>query len=363
MPEVALSGQKKLGQARVLCVGAGGLGSPVLLYLAAAGVGTLGLVDFDEVDLTNLQRQIVHTTGDVRRRKVESAAEKIAALNPHVRVRPFDTALTSENALEIVGEFDIVVDGTDNFATRYLLNDACVLTGTPYVYASVYRFEGQASVFATADGPCYRCLYPEPPPPGMVPSCAEGGVLGVLPGLLGVIQATETIKLIVGQGETLAGRLLLVNALSMRFTEVRIRRNDSCPVCGTNPTVTELIDYQEFCGIRGSEEAPSAAVPEISPGELKRALDKGDDLFVLDVRDPHEREICRLESHLIPLADLPARVHELDSAKEIVAYCKSGARSAEAVLFLRGIGFTRVRNLAGGIDAWAAHIDPSMPRY
>ncbi len=363
MPEVALEGQQRLKAARVLCIGAGGLGSPVALYLAAAGVGTLGLVDFDVVDYTNLQRQIIHTTGDVGRLKVDSAAEKIKAINPFVHVRRFDTRLTSANALEIFRDFDVIADGTDNFATRYLVNDACVLSGKPNVYASVFRFEGQASVFATDSGPCYRCLYPEPPPPGMVPSCAEGGVLGVLPGLLGIIQATEVIKLILGSGETLVGRLLLVDALAMHFREMKLRKNPECPVCGANPTVTELIDYDQFCGTRGEESAATTAVPEIEPEELKQRLDCGEDIFLLDVREPHEYQICNLSGHLIPLGDLPQRVHELDSSREIVAHCKSGARSAKAVEFLRGIGFLHVKNLAGGITAWADRIDQTVPKY
>ncbi len=363
MPEVALAGQHKLKAGRVLCIGAGGLGSPLALYLAAAGVGTLGIVDFDVVDSTNLQRQIIHTTADVGRSKVESAAGKVHAINPLTEVRAFDTKLTSENALAIFRGFDIIADGTDNFATRYLVNDACVLSGKPYAYASVFRFEGQATVFAAEGGPCYRCLYPEPPPPGMVPSCAEGGVLGVLPGLLGVIQATEVIKLILGAGDSLIGRLLLVDALGMRFREVKLRKNPECPVCGANPTVRELIDYEQFCGIRGEEGESTASVPEIQPEELKRRFDRGDDVFLLDVREPHEYQICHLSGHLIPVGDLPQRVHELDSSREIVAYCKSGVRSAKAVEFLRSIGFRRVRNLTGGIDAWAERIDQSMPRY
>jgi len=363
MPEVALEGQQRLKAARVLCIGAGGLGSPVALYLAAAGVGTLGLVDFDVVDYTNLQRQIIHTTGDVGRLKTESATEKIKAINPFVNVRRFDTMLTSANAMEIFRDFDIIADGTDNFATRYLVNDACVLSGKPNVYASVFRFEGQASVFAADSGPCYRCLYPEPPPPGMVPSCAEGGVLGVLPGMLGIIQATEVIKLILGSGEPLIGRLLLVDALALRFREVKLRKNPECPVCGANPTVRELIDYDQFCGTRGEESAFTVAVPEIQPEELKRQLDAGEDIFVLDVREPHEYQICNLRGHLIPLGDLPQRVHELDSSREIVVHCKSGARSAKAVEFLRSIGFCHVRNLAGGILAWADKIDRTLPKY
>ncbi len=364
MPEVAVEGQQRLKAARVLCVGAGGLGSPLALYLAAAGVGTLGIVDFDVVDYTNLQRQVIHTTEDVGRSKVESAAGKIAAINPFVNVRRFDTMLTSANALEIFREFDIIADGTDNFATRYLVNDACVLTGKPNVYASVFRFDGQASVFATGDGPCYRCLYPEPPPPGMVPSCAEGGVLGILPGLLGIIQATEVIKLVLQSGDSLAGRLLLVDALGMHFRELKVRKDPECPVCGVNPTIKELIDYEQFCGVRGAESATATdTLSEIQPEELKRRLDAGKNIFVLDVREPHEYKICNLNGHLIPLGELQQRVSELDPDREIVAHCKSGARSAKAVEFLRKSGFKHVTNLAGGIAAWADKIDPAMPKY
>jgi adenylyltransferase/sulfurtransferase len=365
MPEVGMAGQQKLKAARVLCIGAGGLGSPLALYLAAAGVGTLGLVDFDVVDLTNLQRQIIHTTDDVGRPKLDSAAEKLTAMNPFINVCKFETKLTSANALDILRQFDIVADGTDNFPTRYLVNDACVLTGKPNVYASIFRFEGQASVFATGHGPCYRCLYPEPPPPGLVPSCAEGGVLGILPGLLGVIQATEVIKLILGSGEPLIGRLLLVDALAMRFRELRLRKNPECPVCGANRTIRELIDYNQFCGIRGeSQEAPLiSAVPEIRPEELKAKLDAGDDVFILDVREPHEYQICNIGGHLIPLGDLPARMNELDSSREIVAHCRSGVRSAKAVTLLRQAGFGKVTNLAGGILAWSDKVDPTVPKY
>ena len=366
MPEVGMEGQQKLKAARVLCVGAGGLGSPLALYLAAAGVGTLGLVDFDVVDFTNLQRQIIHTTNDVGRPKLDSAAEKLTAMNPFIQVRKFETKLTSANALDIFRQFDIVADGTDNFPTRYLVNDACVLTGKPNVYASIFRFEGQASVFAAERGPCYRCLYPEPPPPGLVPSCAEGGVLGILPGLLGVIQATEVIKLILGSGEPLIGRLLLVDALAMRFRELHLRKNPECPVCGTNPTIRELIDYQEFCGIRGSESqeaSVTATVPEIRPEELKARLDAGDDIFILDVREPHEYQICNIGGHLIPLGELPARMNELDSSREIVAHCRSGVRSAKAVTLLRQAGFAKVKNLAGGILAWSDKVDPTLPKY
>jgi len=364
MPEVGMDGQTKLKAAKVLCIGAGGLGSPLALYLAAAGVGTLGVVDFDVVDFTNLQRQIIHSTADVGRPKLDSAAEKIKAINPFVQVRPFETRLTSANALELFRQFDIVVDGTDNFPTRYLVNDACVLTGKPNVYGSIFRFEGQVSVFATEQGPCYRCLYPEPPPPGLVPSCAEGGVLGILPGLVGVMQATEAIKLILGAGQPLIGRLVLVDALGMKFRELKLRKNPECPVCGTHRTITELIDYNQFCGIRGEEKPVAESnLPEISVEELKRRRDAGEDIFVLDVREPHEYQICNLGGHLIPLNDLPKRVNELDSSREIVAHCKMGGRSAKAVDFLRQAGFTKVKNLTGGINAWAERVDPKMPKY
>jgi adenylyltransferase/sulfurtransferase len=299
----------------------------------------------------------------VGRPKLDSAIDKLNAINPFVQTERFETMLNSSNALEIFRGFDIIADGTDNFATRYLVNDACVLSGKPNVYASIFRFEGQASVFATEDGPCYRCLYPEPPPPGLVPSCAEGGVLGVLPGLLGVIQATEVIKLILGAGDSLIGRLLLVDALAMRFRELRVRKNPDCPVCGTNPTVKELIDYNQFCGIRGEDAPSTAKVPEIQVAELKRRLDAGEDIFILDVREPHEYQICNVGGHLIPLGDLPKRIHELDSSREIVVHCKSGARSAKAVDFLRQSGFKRASNLTGGILAWADKIDPSIPKY
>jgi molybdopterin/thiamine biosynthesis adenylyltransferase/rhodanese-related sulfurtransferase len=363
MPEVGMEGQIKLKAAKVLCIGAGGLGSPLALYLAAAGVGTLGIVDFDVVDYTNLQRQIIHSTADVGRKKLDSAAEKLKAINPFLEIRKFETRLSSDNALDIFQDFDIIADGTDNFPTRYLVNDACVLTGKPNVYGSIFRFEGQASVFATEDGPCYRCLYPEPPPPGLVPSCAEGGVLGILPGLVGVIQATETIKLILGSGNPLIGRLLLVDALGMKFRELKLRKNPDCPACGTHPTVTKLIDYNEFCGIRGEEAPVEAGVPEIQVEELKRRLDAGEDLVVLDVREPHEYQICNINGHLIPLGELPRRVHELDSSREIVAHCRSGVRSAKAVNFLRQAGFKKVHNLAGGILAWADRVDHTMPKY
>jgi sulfur-carrier protein adenylyltransferase/sulfurtransferase len=368
MPEVGMEGQQKLKAAKVLCIGAGGLGSPLALYLGAAGVGTLGIVDFDVVDYTNLQRQIIHTTADVGRKKLDSAADKLKAINPFLNLRTFDTKLTSANALELFREFDIVADGTDNFPTRYLVNDACVLTGKPNVYGSIFRFEGQASVFATEEGPCYRCLYPEPPPPGLVPSCAEGGVLGILPGLVGVIQATETIKLILGQGDSLVGRLLLVDALGMKFRELKLRKNPDCPMCGTHRTITKLIDYDQFCGIRGVEAAPAQGraegkMAEISVEELKKKLDNKEDIFILDVREPHEYQICNLNGHLIPLGDLPKRLGELDSSREIVAHCKMGGRSAKAVALLQQSGFKKVSNLTGGITAWAERVDPKMPKY
>ena len=363
MPEVGMEGQQKLKAARVLCVGTGGLGSPLALYLTAAGVGTLGIVDFDVVDVTNLQRQIIHSTADVGRKKLDSAEEKLKAINPYINIRKFETRLSSENALDIFRDFDIIADGTDNFPTRYLVNDACVLTGKPNVYGSIFRFEGQASVFATEEGPCYRCLYPEPPPPGLVPSCAEGGVLGILPGLVGVMQATEVIKLILGAGEPLIGRLLLIDALGMKFRELKLRKNPDCPACGTHPTVSKLIDYNEFCGIRGEEKPVETGIPEMQVEELKRRLDAGDDLFVLDVREPHEYQICNIGGHLIPLGDLPKRVNELDSSREIVAHCRSGVRSGKAVAFLQQAGFKKVHNLAGGILAWADKIDPKMPKY
>ena len=364
MPEVGMEGQLKLKAARVLCIGAGGLGSPLSLYLAAAGVGTLGIVDFDVVDFTNLQRQIIHSTADVGRKKLDSAEETLKGINPHIEIVKYETRLSSANALELFRDFDVIADGTDNFPTRYLVNDACVLTGKPNVYGSIFRFEGQASVFATKEGPCYRCLYPEPPPPGLVPSCAEGGVLGILPGLVGVIQATETIKLILGKGDPLIGRLLLVDSLGMKFRELKLRKNPDCPACGTHPTVTQLIDYNEFCGIRGGETPTAVSnIPLIHPEELKAKLDRGEDIFVLDVREPHEYQICNINGYLIPLGDLPKRVHELDSSREIVAHCRSGVRSGKAVEFLQQAGFKKVKNLAGGILGWADKVDPSMPKY
>lgn len=364
MPEVGMDGQQRLKAARVLCIGAGGLGSPVMLYLAAAGIGTLGIVEFDRVDASNLQRQVLYTTQDVGRLKGEVAAARLKALNPSINIRQFDTRLTSANALEIFREFDIVADGTDNFATRYLVNDACVLTGKPNVYASIFRFEGQASVFAMPGGPCYRCMYPEPPPPGLVPSCAEGGVLGVLPGLLGVIQATEVIKLVLQKGEPLVGRFLMVDALAMNFREVRLKKDPACPVCGTHRTVTQLIDYEQFCGVRG-QEAPAAAtgVPEIQVEELKRRLDAREPLMIVDVREPNEYAICNLGGKLIPLGQLESRIGELDPRQEMVVHCKGGVRSAKAVALLQQVGFKHVSSLAGGILAWADKVDPKMPKY
>lgn len=362
IPELGVEGQRRLKDARVLMVGAGGLGSPIGLYLAAAGVGRLGIAEFDVVDETNLQRQIIHGTKDVGRRKVESARDRLRDLNPNVEVIPHETRLTSENALAIIQHYDLVVDGTDNFATRYLVNDACVLLGKPNVYGSIFRFEGQATVFCTPDGPCYRCLYPEPPPPGMVPSCAEGGVLGILPGLVGVIQATEVVKLITGIGESLVGRLLLVDALAMQFRTVKVRRNPKCPACGTRE-LKALIDYEQFCGARGLEDE-SAAVPALLPTELATRLARGDDLDLVDVREAHEWDICRIEgARLAPLSSFADALRTLDSARDIVLYCKVGARSAKAVRQLQAAGFKRVWNLTGGILRWSEDVDPSLPRY
>jgi sulfur-carrier protein adenylyltransferase/sulfurtransferase len=366
LPEVGMEGQRRLKAARVLCVGAGGLGSPLAFYLAAAGVGTLGLVDFDVVDASNLQRQIIHSTKDIGRKKLDSAEEKLLALNPALNVVKHETLLTSANALDILKDYDIVADGTDNFPTRYLVNDACVLLGKPNVYASIYRFEGQASVFAKENGPCYRCLYPEPPPPGLVPSCAEGGVLGILPGLLGMIQATEAIKLILGKGESLAGRLLLVDALNMKFRELKLRKNPECPVCGEHPTVTKLIDYQQFCGIvpeTKQEQKVKNGIPQITVKELKQRMDAGDDVFVLDVREPYEYQIANLGAKLIPQNDVPKRLDEIDRQREIVVHCRSGQRSQRIAEYLAQQGYPKVKNLAGGILAWADEIDPKMQKY
>jgi sulfur-carrier protein adenylyltransferase/sulfurtransferase len=364
MPEVGMEGQLKLKNAKVLLIGTGGLGAPLGLYLAAAGVGRIGIVDFDVVDNTNLQRQVLFSNNDVGKPKVAAAAARLRDLNPDITIDAHETQLSSDNALEIFKDYDIVVDGTDNFPTRYLVNDACVLLGKPNVYGSIFRFDGQITVFGYPGGPCYRCLYPEPPPPGLVPSCAEGGVLGVLPGIVGTIQAAETLKLILGKGEPLVGRLLLFDALAMKFRELKLRKNPECPVCGEHPTVRHLIDYVQFCGIRG-EEAPSTVtgIPEITPTELKTRLDRGDDLYILDVREPHEYQICNLGGHLIPLGELSRRAAELDSSKEIVAHCRSGKRSATAVEFLQKAGFKKIWNLKGGILAWSDEVDASVPKY
>ena len=365
LPEVGMEGQLKLKAARVLCIGAGGLGSPVALYLAAAGVGTLGVVDFDTVDFSNLQRQIIHGTPDVGRSKLESAKSRLNALNPEVDVVTHEMALSSQNALDLFADYDLVVDGTDNFPTRYLVNDACVISGKPNIYGSIFRFEGQMSVFAAPGGPCYRCMFPDPPPPGLVPSCAEGGVLGILPGVVGTIQATEAVKTILGAGETLIGRFLLFDALKMRFRELKVRKDAECPVCGDHPTVTELIDYEQFCGI-----APAAAVTEAPPSdeatveELKTRLDRQDPFLLLDVREPREFEICRIPgSVLIPLNELPSRLSELEGRGEMIVHCRSGVRSGKAVRLLRESGFGGARNLTGGILAWIDQIDPSLPKY
>lgn len=370
LPEVGVGGQRKLKAARVLCVGVGGLGSPVALYLAAAGVGTLGLVDADLVDVTNLQRQVLHATPDVGTKKIASATRKLTALHPALRVVAHDAMLTSENALDILADYDLVVDGTDNFPTRYLVNDACVLLGKPNVYGSIFRFEGQASVFAAPGGPCYRCLYPDPPPPGLIPNCAEGGVLGVLPGILGTIQAAEAIKLILGCGDPLIGRLLLVDVLDMRFHTVNLRRNPECPVCGDHPTITHLIDYPQFCGLTSNsptaaqtENALKNGIPQITVHELNRRRENGEDHLLLDVREPYEYQIAHLGGHLIPQNEVPARLYELDKNRDIIVHCRSGARSQRVAELLQQNGFTRVSNLAGGILAWSDHIDPSVPKY
>lgn len=366
LPEVGMEGQLKLKAARVLCIGAGGLGSPVALYLTAAGVGTIGVVDFDEVDYSNLQRQIIHGTPDVGRSKLESAKERLNALNPEVEVVTHEMAVSSQNALELFAGYDLVVDGTDNFPTRYLVNDACVLSGKPNIYGSIYRFEGQASVFATVDGPCYRCMFPEPPPPGLVPSCAEGGVLGILPGVVGTIQATEAVKVILGAGEPLIGRFLLFDALKMQFRELKVRKDPECPVCGDHPTVTELIDYDQFCGITPvvQDPEPSSSSDAATVEELKTRLDRKDSFLLLDVREQREFEICRIPgSVLIPLGELPSRLAELKGRDDMIVHCKSGVRSGKAVALLRGSGFTGARNLTGGILAWIDQIDPTLPKY
>jgi adenylyltransferase/sulfurtransferase len=366
LPEVGEEGQRKLKAARVLCVGTGGLGSPLALYLAAAGVGTLGLVDFDVVDASNLQRQIIHSTADIGRKKLDSAAEKLKALNPNLNVDKHETLLSSANALDILKDYDVIADGTDNFPTRYLVNDACVLLGKPNAYGSIFRFEGQASVFAKKEGPCYRCLYPEPPPPGLVPSCAEGGVLGILPGLIGVIQATEVIKLILGKGTTLVGRLLLVDSLNMRFRELKLRKNPECPVCGEHPTVTKLIDYQQFCGIAPATEEEKTVkngIPQITVTELKKRIDSGENFVLLDVREPFEYQIANIGGKLIPQNDVPQRLGEIDRDRPVVVHCKAGGRSQRIAEFLKQSGYNDVVNVSGGILAWADQVDPSVPKY
>ena len=367
MPEVGMEGQLKLKAARALCVGAGGLGSPVALYLTAAGVGTIGIVDFDEVDYSNLHRQIIHGTPDVGRPKLESAKSRLNALNPEVEVITHEMALSSQNALDLFADYDLVIDGTDNFPTRYLVNDACVIQGKPNVYGSIFRFEGQNSVFATKDGPCYRCLYPEPPPPGLVPSCAEGGVLGILPGVVGTLQATEAVKLILGVGELLIGRFLIFDALKMKFRELRLRKDPDCPVCGENPTVTELIDYEQFCGMTSSSQPAIVAQEtenEATVEELKIRIDRRDSFVLLDVRETQEFEICRIPgSVLIPLGELPSRLSELEGRGDLIVHCKSGARSGKAVKLLRDAGYIGARNLKGGILAWIDRIDQTLPKY
>ena len=374
MPEVGVDGQRKLKAGKVLCIGAGGLGSPAALYLAAAGVGTIGIVDFDVVDFSNLQRQILHGTSDVGRSKLASAKDRLLALNPEITIETYETALSSKNALDLFRPYDVILDGTDNFPTRYLVNDACVLLGKPNTYGSIFRFEGQASVFGLKDGPCYRCLYPEPPPPGLVPSCAEGGVLGVLPGIIGTIQATEAIKLIMGIGEPLVGRFLIYDALRMRFRELKLKKDPDCPVCGTHPTVRELIDYEQFCGVA---PAPATEVStsmetqresenelETTATDLKRRMDAHDPYFLLDVREPQEYQIARIPgSTLIPLGEIPQRVDEIPRDREIIVHCKMGGRSAKAAAFLRSKGFSRVKNLKGGILDWINTVDPSLPKY
>lgn len=367
MPEVGVDGQEKLKNASILLIGCGGLGSPLGQYLAAAGVGRLGLVDFDVVDFTNLQRQVMFGTQDVGRPKVEASKDRIAAINPNVQVTAYRSKLSSENVMDIFKQYDIIIDGTDNFPTRYLVNDACVLLNKPNVYGSIFRFEGQATVFWAAKGPCYRCLYPEPPPPGMVPSCAEGGVLGILPGSIGLIQATEAIKLILGKGDPLIGRLLLFNALDMKFREVKLQKDPDCPICGKNPTIKQLIDYEQFCGIGlGQEEATvhTNGIKEISAAELKTMIDKKEKFVLVDVREPHEYQIAKIPgSRLIPLGEIAERANELDTADDIVVHCRSGARSAKAIQTLQKMGFKRLRNLKGGVLAWSQDVDPSVPQY
>ena len=365
MPEVTLEGQVRLKRARVLCVGAGGLGSPLTLYLAAAGVGTIGVVEYDTVDLTNIQRQILYGTADVGRSKLEAATKRLRDLNPSIEIVPHAARLSSDNVMEIIAPYDIVADGTDNFPTRYLVNDACAIAGKPNVYASIFRFDGQITVFDARRGPCYRCLFPEPPPPGMVPSCAEGGVLGVLPGIVGSLQALEVLKLVLGKGEPLVGRLVLFDALGFTFHEVAVKKDPSCPVCGPEPTITAPIDYEEFCGIRGEEaEADLAGIPTVSVEDAKSRRDAGEPLEILDVREPHEHAIVEIPGATpFPLSELPARMHELDSARAYTLSCHHGPRAVQAYRLLRTAGFKRLQILAGGVDAWASRIDPSLPRY
>jgi adenylyltransferase/sulfurtransferase len=366
VPEVGMEGQLKLKAAKVLLVGTGGLGAPLGLYLAATGIGRIGLVDFDVVDFTNLQRQVIHFTKDVGRPKIDSAAEKMQAINPNVEIVKHEVALSSENAMEILKGYDLVVDGTDNFPTRYLVNDACVLLGKPNVYGSIFRFEGQATVFAYPGGPCYRCLYPEPPPPGLVPSCAEGGVLGILPGTIGLIQATEAVKLILGIGESLVGRLLLYDALGMHFRELKLRKNPECPICGDHRTITKLIDYHQFCGVpqQPAKQESKLTDDEIEVTEVKEKLDRGDKFVLIDVREPHEYQICNIPAaKLIPLGEVGKRLGELDPEADIVIHCKSGMRSAKACGVLKAAGFKHVRNMKGGILAWSDRVDRSVPKY
>ena len=371
MPEVTIEGQKRLKAASILLIGSGGLGSPLALYLAAAGVGRLGLVDFDVVDHSNLQRQILHGTKDVGRRKTQSAADRIRDVNPNVRLDLHDTRFSSQNATEIARPYDIIIDGTDNFPTRYLANDVSVLLKKPNVYGSIFRFEGQATVFAPClGGPCYRCLYPEPPPPGLAPSCAEGGVLGVLPGIIGVVQAIEAVKLILGQGQPLIGRLLLFDALGMKFREMKLRRNPQCPICGEKPSIQQLIDYEQFCGLPATASGNGQATPaapgpdEITVRELKKRLDAREDFDLVDVREPHEWQIAKIPgARLIPLGELLQRLDELDRNREILLHCKTGGRSGRALKFLKEKGYKRLKNVLGGIDAWAVQVDPSVPRY
>ena len=363
IPDVAMAGQKRLKNAKVLCIGAGGLGSPVAMYLAAAGVGTLGLVDFDVVDETNLQRQVIHGTSDVGRPKLDSAADRIAEINPFVKIVKHETMVSSDNAMELFAPYDLIVDGSDNFPTRYLVNDACVLLGKPYVWGSIFRFDGQLSVFWAEHGPCYRCLFPEPPPPGMVPSCAEGGVLGMLCGTIGSLQTTEAVKLIAGVGDPLIGRMLIYDALELKFKELKVRKDPECPVCGKNPTVTELIDYEAFCGVT-DEIAQFASQLSVTPRELAQMRDRGDDVVLIDVREPHEWEINRIPgAHLIPMNDVPSRISEIPQSGNVLVYCKVGARSAEVLKFLHQVGLTNTKHLAGGIESYAAQVDPSIPRY